>query len=153
MATDRSTILTAYAALEELHAKVASFDYTGLSVAELLELQSRREVLVRCAPAVDHQILAAAQAQATAQEIGAKNWAEVLAIRLRISSAEARRRVRDAEHLGPRVALTGETMPPLWEHAAAAQGDGTINTEHIDAIGNFMAKLPSWVDEATRTQC
>ncbi|MEZ0054170.1 hypothetical protein ABIA30_005210, partial [Mycobacterium sp. MAA66] len=44
MATDRSTILTAHAALEELHAKVASFDYTGLSVAELLELQSRREV-------------------------------------------------------------------------------------------------------------
>ncbi|MEZ0053280.1 hypothetical protein ABIA30_004307, partial [Mycobacterium sp. MAA66] len=92
MATDRSTILTAYAALEELHAKVASFDYTGLSVAELLELQSRREVLARCAPVVDHALLAALQAQATAQEIGAKNWAEVLAIRLRISSAEARRR-------------------------------------------------------------
>jgi hypothetical protein len=48
MATDRSTILTAYAALEELHAKVASFVYTGLSVAELLELKCRREVLARC---------------------------------------------------------------------------------------------------------
>ncbi|MGB8402795.1 MAG: 13E12 repeat family protein, partial [Mycobacterium sp.] len=153
MATDRSTILTAYAALEQLHAAVAGFDYTGLTVPELLELQSRREVLARTAPAVDHALLTALQAQTTAKEIGAKNWAEVLAIRLRISSQEARRRVRDAEHLGPRTSLTGEALPPLWESVATAQADGTINTEHIDAIANFMTKLPSWVDDATRTQC
>ncbi|MGB8405967.1 MAG: DUF222 domain-containing protein [Mycobacterium sp.] len=153
MATDRSTILTAYAALEQLHAAVAGFDYTGLTVPELLALQSRREVLARSAPAVDHALLTALQAQTTAKEIGAKNWAEVLAIRLRISSTEARRRVRDAEHLGPRTSLTGEPLPPTWQLAAAAQADGTINTEHVKIIGHFFTNLPTWVDDATRSQC
>ncbi|MGB8407095.1 MAG: 13E12 repeat family protein, partial [Mycobacterium sp.] len=153
MATDRSTILTAYAALEELAAKVAGFDYTGLSVPELLQVQSRREVLARSAPVVDHALLAALQVQTTAKEIGAKNWAEVLAIRLRISGEEARRRVRDAENLGPRVTLTGEALPPVWEKVAHAQADGTINIEHVKVIGHFFTVLPSWVDEATRAQC
>ena len=43
MTIDRATIEEAYAALETLHARLAAFDYTGLSVSELLALQSRRE--------------------------------------------------------------------------------------------------------------
>jgi hypothetical protein len=90
----------AYADLEQLCARIAGFDYTGLAVPELLDLLSRREVLARCAPTVDHALLAAVQAQTTPREIGAKNWADVLGIRLHVSGAEARRRVRDAANLG-----------------------------------------------------
>ncbi|MDH6242768.1 HNH endonuclease signature motif containing protein [Mycobacterium sp. OTB74] len=153
MTIDRAAIEEAYAELETLHARLAAFDYTGLSVPDLLELQSRRETLASSVPVVDHQILAALQAQTTPTAIGAKNWADVLAIRLRISREEARRRVRDAENLGPRIGLTGEPLPALWEHAAAAQADGEINTDHVKAIGHFLTNLPNWVDPTTAVQC
>ncbi|MDR3662002.1 MAG: HNH endonuclease signature motif containing protein, partial [Mycobacterium sp.] len=153
MTSDPATIEQAYADLDALLARIAGFDYTGLSVAELLALQSRRERAACTAAAVDHRILAAAQTQTTAQEIGAKNWVEVLRIRLRISGQEARRRVRDAENLGPRTGLTGQVLPPLWENAARAQADGAINTEHVEVMGHFFAHLPTWVDLTTKAQC
>lgn len=152
MATDRAAILTAYAALKDAVVTVNGLDYTGLDIAELLELQSQREQLRCAAETADHRILAAAQAQTTAPEIGAKNWAEVLRIRLHVDTTEANRRVRDAEHLGPRIGLTGEPLPPLWEAAAAAQAAGAINPEHVKVLGHFINKLPAWVDPTTRAQ-
>ncbi|WP_036420778.1 DUF222 domain-containing protein, partial [Mycobacterium sp. 360MFTsu5.1] len=113
--TDPAAVEEAYAAYEAAQARLASLDYTGLDVRTLLELQSRRETLKCAAEAVDHQILAATQSQVTARELGAKNWAEVLRIRLRVDTTEANRRVRDAQHLAPRTGLTGEPLPPLWE--------------------------------------
>ena len=120
MATDSTTIHTAYAALEALSAQIAGFDYSGLSVAQQLELLSRRERLARCAPTVDHALLTGLQAQSTPREIGAKTWADMLAMRLHISGDEARRRVREAANLGPRTALGGEAMEPLFPVVAAS---------------------------------
>ncbi|MGB8402908.1 MAG: HNH endonuclease signature motif containing protein [Mycobacterium sp.] len=153
MTTDPVAIEEAYADLDEVLARISTLDYTALTVPELLALQSRRERASCASAAVDHRILAALQAQTTPKEIGAKNWAEVLRIRLRVGADEARRRVRDAENLGPRTGLTGEVLPPLWEDVAAAQADGLVNAEHVQVIGHFFAKLPSWVDRATRVQC
>jgi Domain of unknown function (DUF222) len=150
---DPAVIEEAHADFEADAARIAALDYTTLDVQQLLELQSRRERLRCAAEAVDHRILAALVAQTTPKEIGAKNWAEVLRIRLHIDAKEARRRLRDMENLGPRTGLTGEPLPPLWEEAARAQAAGAINTEHITVIGNFMANLPDWVDLQTRTQC
>jgi hypothetical protein len=150
---DPAVIEEAYADLEADGARIADLDYSGLSVPELLELQSRRERLKCAAEAVDHRILAALVAQTGPKEIGGKNWADVLRIRLHLSAKEARRRVRDMENLGPRTGLTGEVLPPLWEEAARAQADGAINADHVDVIGHFMANLPNWVDPATTVQC
>ncbi|BBX86625.1 hypothetical protein MAUB_44980 [Mycolicibacterium aubagnense] len=151
--TDPDLVEEVYTDLDAAVARVAALDYTELGVPELLELQSHRERLRCAAEAVDHRILAALTTQTTPKEIGAKNWADVLRIRLRISATEARRRVRDMENLGPRSGLTGEALPPRWESAAAAQAAGAINTEHIAVIGNFIANLPTRVDLTTQTQC
>ena len=151
MTTDRATIEGAYTDLEALCARIAGFDYTGLSVPELLDLLSRREILARRAPTVDHALLAALQTQSTPREIGAKNWADVLGIRLHVSGTEAKRRVQDAADLGPRTSVTGESLPPAREHVAAAQAAGLISGEHIAILNSFAKKLPSWVDTATRS--
>ncbi|MGX9672783.1 DUF222 domain-containing protein [Mycobacterium sp. HM-7] len=152
--TDPAVIEQAYAAYEAAAATIASLDHTGLDARTLLELQSRRETVKCAAEAVDHHILAAAQTQATAKDIGAKDWPEVLHIRLRISREEARRRVRDCDHLGPRSAITGEPLGPVWELVAAAQADGVINGEHVQVITWFFQKLPLWAaDPVTLLQC
>ncbi|UCZ62186.1 HNH endonuclease signature motif containing protein [Mycolicibacterium phocaicum] len=150
---DPAAVEEAYAAYEAAAARLASLDYSGLPIAVLLGLQSRRETLKCAAEAVDHQILAAAQTQATAKDIGAKNWPEVLHIRLRVSREEARRRVRDCDHLGPRSAITGEALGPVWELVAAAVAEGAINIEHVAEIAAFFAKVPLWVDPVTLAQC
>ncbi len=133
-----------YAGLDTALAGVAAVDYTALSVPELLALQSHRERLACAAAAVDHAVLAALQTQTTAAEVGAKNWADVLRIRDRLGSENARRRVRHAELLGPRWSLTGELLPPLRPHVAAAVAAGAINADHVDVIESFFAKLPAW---------
>jgi len=151
--TDPAAVEEAYAAYEAAAARIASLDYSGLPIEVLLGLMSRREMLRCAAEAVDHQILAAAQTQATAKEIGAKDWPEVLHVRHRISREEARRRVRDCDHLGPRSAITGEALGPVWELVAAAVAEGAINGEHVAVITNFFAKVPLWVDPVTLLQC
>ncbi|MGX9673293.1 DUF222 domain-containing protein [Mycobacterium sp. HM-7] len=153
MGSDQAVIEQAYIAYEAAAVRIASLDHTGLDVRTLLELQSRRETVKCAAEAVDHHILAAAQTQATAKDIGAKDWPEVLHIRLRISRDEARRRVRDCDHLGPRSAITGEPLGPVWELVAAVQAEGAINIEHVAQITAFFAKVPLWVDPVTLAQC
>ncbi|KAB7757960.1 MULTISPECIES: HNH endonuclease signature motif containing protein [Mycobacteriaceae] len=142
-----------YDDLDSALVRAAALDYSTLSVPELLALQSHREQMRCAAEAVDHAVVAALQAQTTANEIGAKNWADVLRARDRLSSEEARRRVRHAELLGPRRSLTGEVLPPLRPHVADAVAAGVINGDHVDVIESFFVKLPAWaglaaVDEA-----
>lgn len=72
MATDRATILTAYAALEDAVTTINNFDYGGLSVADQLDLLSRRQVLARRMPVADHALLVGLQGQTTPREIGRK---------------------------------------------------------------------------------
>jgi hypothetical protein len=97
-------------------------------------------------------MLARLQSETTAKEMGAKSWRDVLAIRWRISTAEARRRLDDAALFGPRRALTGEPLAPVFEATAAAAAHGSINGEHVEVIRKAMAKVPGWVDAATRGQ-
>jgi hypothetical protein len=152
--TDPAVIEQAYAAYEAASARIAALDHTGLPIEVLLGLLSRRETLRCAAEAVDHQILAAAQTQATTKEIGAKDWPEVLHVRLRVSREEARRRVRDCDHLGPRSAITGEPLGPVWELVAAALAEGAINSEHVQVITWFFGQVPLWAaDPITLAQC
>ncbi len=146
------TVLAVYDEYDAVCAKMAALNYQTLSLPELLELQSRREHQVRCAPAVDHVILAEMQSRTTAAEIGAKSWSDVLAIRLRISNKEAKRRVAEAANLGPRTTITGQHLAPVLPATAAAQAEGHINTEHVAIIRKFFAKPPVPLDVATHAQ-
>lgn len=152
MMSDRVAIEEAFTAWEAAQARLAGLDLGGLTPAELLVLQSRREVVKRRDPVVDHALLAALVTQTSPKAIGAKNWVEVLRIRLRISGTEARRRLRDADNLGPRTALSGQPLAPRRAATANAQATAVINQEHIDVLEKFAEHLPDWVDTVTAQQ-
>ncbi|MBT2523668.1 DUF222 domain-containing protein, partial [Arthrobacter sp. ISL-28] len=57
---------------------------------------------------------------------GCRNTAEFLRVRLRISAAEARRRLAVATAVLPRTGITGQPTPPACEHTAAVLAAGTI---------------------------
>ncbi|MGV0742729.1 DUF222 domain-containing protein [Mycolicibacterium sp. XJ870] len=130
----------------------ASCDFASLTRAELLAVLDEYETLTCQTPAVWHRLLAQLQAGATAKELGAKSWNEVLRIRWRLSTAEAGRRLAEAGELGPRQALTGEVLPAVLPAVAAAQRAGLINTDHVKVLRDAVHHLPEWVDTTTREQ-
>jgi hypothetical protein len=148
--SDREEILATYAEWESANAKVAKLSLDVLTHTELLELQHRREVVARSVPAVDHQIINRLAGEADPKALGGTNLADVLSTRLRISKGEAKRRIKQAELLGPRQAMTGEPLAPKLANTAAAQARGEIGWEHVRIIEKFFADLPSHIDYQTR---
>lgn len=148
--SDREEILATYTEWESANAKVAALSLDVLTHTELLELQHRREVVARSVPAVDHQIINRLAAEADPKALGGTSWAEVFATKLGISKGEAKKRIKRAELLGPRQALTGEALPPKLPNTAAAQARGQIGSEHVRIIETFFADLPSHIDGQTR---
>ncbi|OBA84720.1 hypothetical protein A5662_05000 [Mycobacteriaceae bacterium 1482268.1] len=89
-------------------------------------------------------------AECAPEALGGTSLAEVLATALQISTAEAKRRIAEADDLGPRTTLSGEPLEPRLPTTASAQANGTIGAEHIETIRTFFHKLPAAVDVATR---
>ncbi len=124
-----------------------SFDV--LTTPELLGKLEHFERATRRLRAPQHTIINQLDAQAGEEELGGTLRC-ALADRLRITKAEASRRIADAEDLGERRALTGEPLAPRLSHTAAAQRDGLIGDGHVKVIRSFFAHLPAEVDLGTR---
>ena len=140
---DRAAVLAALDAIDAALDVLGSACLDGFGPVELLAVLARREVIGRRGPAVDHRVLVAVQSQARPGELGSTTWPKVLADRLRISQAEAGRRVRDAAVLGPRTAITGEPLPPVWPHLAAAQA-ACMTDEQVAALhAAYQARTPA----------
>ena len=114
----------------------------GLSTAERLAVTHGWETLMRRLPVVTHRLVAGL-AEVPTEELGEPTLAAAWATLLRISRAEAHRRIHEARELGPRCAVTGEALEPVLSHTAAAQRRGDIGAEHVKIIRRFVDQLPA----------
>ncbi|TAM63335.1 HNH endonuclease signature motif containing protein [Mycobacterium sp.] len=146
---DRDEIGAAFDALDHAIDAVAGFCFDALTPREWLALLERTERVRRRLPVPEHRLINHLSRQASTQELGGK-LDHALADRLRISRAEASRRVKEAADLGPRHGLTGEPLPPVLAATAAAQREGTLGAGHVAVIRGFSRRLPGWIDAATR---
>jgi hypothetical protein len=121
----------------------------ALTTPEHLALLESCEWIRRCLPAVEHKLINQVAAQADSVELGGK-LASALANRLRISRAEASRRIHEAADLGERQALNGEPLEPVMPATAQAQRNGVIGFGHVAVIRSFWHRLPDFVDIETR---
>ncbi|QZT63879.1 HNH endonuclease signature motif containing protein [Mycolicibacterium austroafricanum] len=117
---------------------------------ELIGLLAQLTQVLRSVPTLEHQILARLTAETEPHRLGEGSWKKVLTTSLRVSGAEAGRRLSRAKTLGPRCAMTGELLAPLWQATAAAQAQGLLSEEHVAVIAKFHKALPAWVDVDTR---
>jgi hypothetical protein len=106
-----------------------------LHALERLETARRRQALS------SHDLIAGL-AKADPADVGGPVH-KVIADCLRISCAEARRRMRDAEQLAPRITITGETLPPELPATAQAWRDGMLDQQHLRVIQTFVRDLPA----------
>lgn len=149
--TGWGAVTAAFDALDAAMDRVLDLPLDAISTAERFAVLGRCETLRCQLPAVEHDVINGLARQATPAELGGK-LSQALTDRLHISRAEAGRRVRAAEDLGHRRALTGEPLPPALAATAAAQRSGALNTDHVRVIRSFWHQLPGWVDIATREQ-
>jgi hypothetical protein len=136
-------------ALHSVVCRIVGHSFDALTNPERLALLERLEHETRRLRAPGHELINQLAEQASRQELGGP-LLHVLADRVRITRSEALRRVADAGDLGPRRALTGETLPPLLTATAAAQRDGKIGPTHVTVIRRFFNQLPCSVDLDTR---
>ena len=129
MSPSSETVMAVYDEWEAANAKVAGLSLDALTHTELLQLAYRREVVVRTQPTVDHRIINRLAAEADPKALGGTSLADVLAAKLGISKVEGCRRIKQAELLGPRRAITGEPLAPKLANTAA-QARGQIGREH-----------------------
>ena len=134
-------------------AELAALSFDALSTADVLTAKDRLETVYRRQGAVDHRLTHQLTCQASPIELGGKSWTDVLSNRMRIGRGEARRRLDEADDLGPRIAMTGEPLAPMLPHVAGAQAAGTIGAEHVRIIRGFFTDLPHAVDVETRQAC
>jgi hypothetical protein len=125
-----------------------SFDV--FTTPERLRALERLERVARRLRAPQHALINQLEAQAGAEELGG-TLRSALADRLRITKAEAGRRVAEAADLGERRALTGEPLAPLLSATAAAQREGlVVGDGHVNVTRGFVAHLPAEVNLGTR---
>ena len=118
---DRAAILAAYDEWEAAQEKIAALPIDALTPADLVDLLARRERVVRKQGTEDDALLARLDAEVAPRDLGASSLRELLSTRLRISRAEALRRIANAHELGPRRSMAGEPLAPRWAVTAAAQ--------------------------------
>jgi hypothetical protein len=151
--SDREAITATLDRFEAAQAEVAALAFDVLTAPEVLSVKDRLETVNRRQAAVDHRLTHQLTSQASAVDLGAKSWTDVLSNRLRIGRGEARRRLDEADDLGPRTAMTGQPSQPALPNVAAAQDAGNIDAEHVRIIRRFFADLPNAVDFETRQAC
>ena len=147
--SSREEIVDVFDALEAGYKRALDLTFDVLTTPERLRVLERWEQLRRWHPAVEHPLINQLAAQADATELGGKLPA-ALANRLRISRAEASRRIHEAADLGERRALNGEPLPPALPATAEAQRNGELGAGHVAVIRSFFHRLPDFVDIETR---
>ncbi|OOK71800.1 hypothetical protein BZL30_5730 [Mycobacterium kansasii] len=145
----REEIVEVFDALDAELDRLCELSFEVLTIPERLRALERLERVARRLRAPQHALINQLGAQAGEAELGAK-LRSALADRLRITKAEAGRRIDEAADLGPRRALTGEPLAPQLSATAAAQRDGLIGDGHVRVIRGFLAHLPAEVDLPTR---
>ena len=149
--SSREEIVEVLDALEAGYKRALDLTFDVLTTPERLAVLERFEGFRRQQPGIEHALINQLAEQADATELGGK-LAPVLANRLRISRAEASRRVHEAADLGERRALNGEPLEPVLPATAAAQRNGDLGPGHVAVIRSFWHRIPDFVDIETRVK-
>lgn len=144
-------VATALEAFDAAFERLLELDCDALLTCEQLWVLERLETMRRRLPAAEHRVVRAMSVRDDVLELGG-TLRYVLAERLHITRAEARRRIDLADELGPRRTLTGQPAEPLHPAMASAQRDGRISEAHIRVIRSFLGQLPMFVDAPTRAK-
>jgi hypothetical protein len=135
-------------AVARLHAAITELASVGLDThtdAELTGLWQELETVRNRLAVLDHRLIGEVQFRHLPETAGCPSTAVFARQVLRVGIGEARRRVKAADALGPRRALTGEPLPPIYANLAQASAAGEISPPAAAVIVDTIDKLPDAV--------
>mgnify|MGYP002737478117 CR=1 FL=1 len=141
-----SSITDALAAQDSAVEGLGGLNWDAAPIRERLEALDRLETIRRRAAAASLDLVGSID-RAKDPALGGAT-AKVIADVVRITPAEARRRLRDTEQLKPRTNLTGEVLPPALPATAKAWDAGLLAIEHLRTIQKFIKQLPEDIHPA-----
>src|SRR5208283_5149996 len=133
-------VTAALDALDAAEAEIRRLNFDVLSPAVRLHVLERMETSRRRQIAVSTDLIASLANEDPADVGGPVH--KVVADWLRISYAEACRRLRDAKQLSARLTLTGQALPPELPATAEVWRDGLLDGQHLRVIQTFVRELP-----------
>jgi hypothetical protein len=126
--------------LDAALAKVGELNLDNYGAGVRLQALERLETARRQQTVVSHDLISGLAKEDPADVGGLVH--KVIADWLRITPAEARRRMRDAEQLAERMTIIGETLPPELPATAEAWRRGLLDQQHLRVIQTFVRDLP-----------
>ena len=140
-------VTAALEALDAADAAVRGLDFGALHPVVRLRVLEAMESSHRRQNAVGTELIAGL-AQEDPGDLGGPVH-KVIGDWLRISYADACRRVRDAKQLCPRLTLTGQELPPELPATAQAWWNGLLDGQHLRVIQAFVRDLPDAISAET----
>ncbi len=141
-----SRVSEVFAAVDAAVEALGALDWDALPIRERLEALDRLETQRRRTAATALNLVGSVD-RCGERALGGV-CAKVIADVIRISPAQARRRIRDAGQVQPRTTLTGEVLAPALPATAKAWDAGLLDVEHLRAIQKFLTDLPADIDPA-----
>ena len=135
------TLTTAVTGLDHLIKDVDDRGLEPLDDLGLIEFMQTFEQLRNRLSVVDHHIIVDGQRRDLPDRLGQGTMRRVLTSTLSLSKAEAGRRVRAAEAVGPRTSMLGETLEPARPRLAAAQREGQVSPEKVAIITRGLGQV------------
>jgi hypothetical protein len=133
------------ARLESAVDEVIGLSLTSSSDDEVVALWQRLEAVSRRLAVADHVVIGEVSSRRLDFGHGCTGIAGFARQALRIGIREAHARVRGADAAGPRRAMTGQALGPIYPRVAAAQAAGDISPAHARIIVGCVDKLPDAV--------
>ena len=141
-----SSIADVVAGLDAAVQALGTVDWDALAVTELLEGLDRLEGVRRRVTACAYDGAVAVDRR-DEQILGGRSH-RILADVLRVSPAEAKRRIHSGAQLAPRTALTGQPLAPELAATAKAWHSGALDGQHLRTIQRFFRELPDHIKPA-----
>ena len=136
---DTSEVTAAFDALDAAVAGISELNFDACSPVVRLRALKRLETARRRQAVSGHDLINGLINDSA--DLGGPAH-KVIADWLRITVAEARRRLRNAEQLLPRITVTGEQLPPELPATAEAWRSGMLDEQHLRVIQTFVRDLP-----------
>ena len=128
-------------AVEHLIKLVDDGALRDLGAFGLVDLLQAVERVRNKLPVIDRAMIQYGTEQGVPAVLTERTMTRVLTNGLRLSPAEAIRRVKAAEHLADRTSMTGEPLAPIRPHLATAQRDGLITPDQVTLIDTALRKV------------
>jgi len=117
-------------------------EYWSISDRELLDTVSALQTTIRQDHARMLALLSEMDARGVATKLGYSNTPALLLHTLRITRAETRHRLAQAEVLHRTITPTGSVVEAALPQTAAALARGDIGPDHVDVIRKTLTDLP-----------